>query len=452
MSSTSLRHSGATPAPGRAARRPGPLPLAAAEAVLDALESGQVPAARHAFISLTARRALAEAGASTRRLQQDRPLGPLDGVLVAYKDLFDVAGTTTTAGSPTREHLAPARADAAAVAALAAAGMVCVGKTNLSQFAFSGLGVNPHFGTPRNPCDPHVVRVPGGSSSGAAVAVAAGVVRVAVASDTSGSVRVPAAWCGLVGYKASRTRYPRTGMLALAPSLDSIGIITRAVADAIATDAVLCGQSAPPPPGIRRLRLLLPAGALQDADDPTAAAIEQALDRLARAGADIITRPLPALDAVQALFAAHGTLVAAEAARTHARLLSSPDTDRLDPRIVDRLRAGARITDGDVRTLRHDRAPLRRQVAACLDGRLLLTPTVRHGPPALTELADPDTFARVNATALRTTMTLSYLDMPGVTLPVHSSGILPVGLLVSAPHGSDSRLLAAAAAIEHILS
>ncbi|WP_066956871.1 amidase family protein [Streptomyces lushanensis] len=434
--------------PSRIRAAQGLVPLAAAEAAFDALVPGRVPAARDAFISQTRHRARSEAAAGTRRLRQDRRRGPLDGVLVAYKDLFDVAGTVTTGGSPTREDLAPAQADAAVVAALTAAGMVCVGKTNLSPLAFSGLGVNPHFGTPPNPYDP--ARVPGGSSSGAAVAVAAGIVPVAMASDTSGSARVPAAWCGLAGYKASRTRYSHTGMLALAPTLDSIGIIAATVTDVITVDAVLRARPAPPPPHLRSLRLMLPAGALDGADSPTAAAVGDAAGILARAGADITTGPLPVLEAVVDLFAAHGTLVAAEAARTHP-LPSLPHADRLDPRITARLAAGARITDADISLLRRRRARLRREAAARLDGRLLLTPTVRHGPPVLADLADPQVFARVNATALRTTMTLSYLDMPGVTLPVHQPGTLPAGLLVSALHGADTRLLAAAAAIEHAL-
>jgi aspartyl-tRNA(Asn)/glutamyl-tRNA(Gln) amidotransferase subunit A len=229
-------------------------------------------AAGPTFISLTPERARAEAARAT---------GPLAGVPVAWKDLFDVAGSVTTAGSPTRRDLPPATADAPVVAALARAGMVCVGKTNLSEFAFSGLGLNPGFGTPRNPRDPE--RVPGGSSSGSAAAVAAGIVPVAIGTDTSGSVRIPAAFCGIVGFKPTADRFDRAGCVALAPSLDSVGPLTTSVADAVRVDAALRGV----PPSVtpaRELRFVVPEGEMVDAADPLVRArFAEALDRLREA-------------------------------------------------------------------------------------------------------------------------------------------------------------------------
>ena len=178
-------------------------------------------AAGPAFIAVTEERALREARASAARLRAGAPLGPLDGVPVAWKDLIDVAGVPTTAASALRRDAPPARADAPVVTRLAAAGMVCVGKTNLSELAYSGLGLNPHFGTPPNPYG--AARIPGGSSSGSAVAVALGVVSCAIGTDTSGSIRVPAAFCGLVGFKPSAARVDRAAIQPLAPSLDSVG-------------------------------------------------------------------------------------------------------------------------------------------------------------------------------------------------------------------------------------
>src|SRR5215216_1976143 len=280
------------------------------------------------FTSLTEERALREARASAARLREGAPLGPLDGVPVAWKDLIDVAGAVTTAGSALRRGAAPATADAPIVARLAAAGMVCVGKTNLTEFAYSGLGLNPHFGTPRNPHDPD--RIPGGSSSGSAVAVAAGVVPCAIGTDTSGSIRVPAAFCRIVGFKPTAARVPREGVLALAPSLDSVGPLTRSVTDAIALDALL-RREAPPPP--RRdldlaaggepvapsqlaaatdivARLIVPDGEFVDGAEPgVAEAFAAAVDALAAAGAPIERRPLRALEDARSLFEANGSLV-----------------------------------------------------------------------------------------------------------------------------------------------
>src|SRR5215216_5741711 len=212
------------------------------------------------FTSLTEERALREARASAARLRERAPLGPLDGVPVAWKDLIDVAGAVTTAGSALRRGAAPATADAPIVARLAAAGMICVGKTYLTELAYSGLGLNPHFGTPPNPCAP--ARIPGGSSSGSAVAVAAGVVPCAIGTDTSGSIRVPAAFCGIVGFKPTAARIDRAGVVALAPTLDSVGPLATSVADLVALDAALRGE-APPTlkrdgPALGSLRLVVP--------------------------------------------------------------------------------------------------------------------------------------------------------------------------------------------------
>ena len=277
-----------------------------------------------AFTRLTEERARREAAASAERLRAGTPLGPLDGVPVAWKDLFDVAGTPTTAASSLRRDAPPAAADAPAVARLAAAGMVCVGKTNLSELAFSGLGLNPHYGTPDNPRG--AGRVPGGSSSGSAVAVAAGVVAVAIGTDTAGSIRVPAAFCGIAGFKPSAARIDRGGLLPLAPTFDSVGPLAHDVADLIAVDAALRGvrngdgtaEGAPP------LRLVVPAGDLVDDVEPAvAAAFAAALDALGAAGARIERRPLAALDRTLALIAEHGGPVAHEAWRVHEALLEA---------------------------------------------------------------------------------------------------------------------------------
>ena len=200
---------------------------------------------------------------------------------MAWKDLFDVAGTPTTAGSATRADAPAATTDAAIVRTLTEAGMVCLGKTNLSEFAFSGLGINRWFGTPANPLDP--ARLPGGSSSGSAVAVALGLTPLAIGTDTSGSVRVPAAFCGLVGFKASTGRYDTSGMIPLAPTLDSVGVLARQVADVLAIDTVLSGTSHVDASAAGPPHVVVPTGELFEDCAPTvAAAFTEAAEEVAR--------------------------------------------------------------------------------------------------------------------------------------------------------------------------
>jgi len=429
-----------------------------------------------AFMALTEERALREAEASAARLRAGAPLSPLDGVPIAWKDLIDVEGVTTTAASALRRDAPPAGADAPVVARLAAAGMVCIGKTNLTELAYSGLGLNPHFGTPRNPHGGGgPARIPGGSSSGSAVAVASGVVPCAIGTDTSGSIRVPAAFCGLVGFKPTAARVDRAGAFPLAPTLDSVGPLATSVADAIALDALLRGVAPPAAVagarddaagagaardlreasgdeiGIDRggapLRLVVPDGELVDDVEPAvASAFAAALDALAAAGAAIERRPLAALQAVPALFREHGSLVMHEAWRVHRELLDGPDAERLDPRVLRRLLDGRALPTGGYEIVLRERERLQAQLAAELGDALAVWPAVRHAAPELEPLErDDELFARVNMSTLRNTMPASFLDMPGVSLPIGEDPAgLPLGLLLSGPPGSDDRVLAAA--------
>ncbi|HWM06595.1 MAG TPA: amidase family protein [Actinophytocola sp.] len=395
-----------------------------------------------AFITVTERRARAEAAASAAR---GRALGPLDGLLVAWKDLFDVADTRSTNGSATRGAVPAAAADAPVVAALAAAGAVCLGKTNLSEFAFSGLGLNPHFGNPVNPLAPD--RVPGGSSSGSAVAVAAGIADIAVGTDTSGSVRVPAAFCGLVGYKSSVPRHDLAGMLPLAPGLDSLGIFGHRVADVVAADAALRGTVPATESG--SFRVVVPAGELaEDCAPEVTAAFGSAVAALERAGVVVERRTVPALDEALALMDRHGSLGVAGAHHRYAYLLDDPDG--VDPLILRRLRL---YDPAGEEPLRAAQGPLRARLTAELAGAVLACPTVRDPAPlAAPLLADLDLMEAVNRRVLRSTMLLSYLGMPGVALP---HGALPDGLrgsvLLSLPEGEDDRLLASATAAAALL-
>jgi aspartyl-tRNA(Asn)/glutamyl-tRNA(Gln) amidotransferase subunit A len=389
--------------------------------------------------------ALRRAAESTAFITVTPDLAHGEGPLVAWKDLFDVAGTRSTNGSASRRNAPVATEDAPIVRNLAKH-TVCVGKTNQSEFAFSGLGLNPHFGNPVNPLAPD--RIPGGSSSGSAVAVAAGIVDLAVGTDTSGSVRVPAAFCGLVGFKASIDRYDRTGMLPLAPSLDTIGVLTHDVAAAVQADAWLRGtRPALPTPPMTRARFVVPTGeVLDDCDPDVREAFENTLSAL---DLPVERRPLPALVEAQYLMDRHGSLAVAEAYRQHGHFLTEPND--VDPLVLRRL---ADFNGAGEPVVRQARARLTARLVEELAGAVLLCPTVRDpAPPVAPLLADLDVMAAANRRALRTTTLLSYFGLPGVALP---HGTLPDGLrgsiLLSSPPGDDDRLLAVAAEIWPLLT
>lgn len=419
----------------------------------------QAARAEHVFVSLTEARARREAQASAARWRAGQLLSGFDGVPLAWKDLFDVAGSATTAAAAVRRNVPPALLDAASVSLLSRAGMVCLGKTNLSEFAYSGLGLNPHFGTPVNPFSDAQPRIPGGSSSGSAVAVAAGIVPIAMGTDTAGSIRVPAAFNALVGFRASSRRYSRDGVFPLARSIDSIGPLTRSVRDAWMIDELLQGRDprqTPPVCSLAGQRFWVEQAVLEDASVEAAvrANVLAVVQALRTAGALVEIRPLPVFQASLALIRDHGWLGAAEAFALHESLLDSADAERLDPRVRRRLEAARPMTASQVLKLYDARSALQRQLVEELDGAVLITPTVAHVAPPLAPLeADDELFVRTNLATLRLTMPGSFLDMPGVNLPSGRDGQgLPTGLLLSVPRGEDARLLRVARSVEATLT
>jgi aspartyl-tRNA(Asn)/glutamyl-tRNA(Gln) amidotransferase subunit A len=407
---------------------------------------------RAIFITVTAERARQEAGASTARYRAGSALGPLDGVPVAWKDLFDLAGTTTTAGSDVYRSAPVAKADATVVRRLADAGTVSLGKVNLSEFAYSGLGLNPHFGTPRNPFDAKVHRAPGGSSSGSAVAVAAGLAPVAIGTDTGGSVRIPAAFNGLVGFKTAEGSIDKTGVFALSPTLDTVGPLARTVEDCLLLYAALKGGSPAEakPADVSTLRFVVPTNIVFDeAEEAVVANFRALLAKLERKGAKIVERPVSAFDAIRAT-SVHGNIVAAEAYFAHRRLIDSADVERVDPRVTARIMRGASMSAYDLLALHAARTDLQKALRADLDGAMLLFPTVPHTAPPVAPLdADPDLFHAVNVKTLRNTMLGNFLNLPGFAIPsgVDANG-LPTSILISAPAGSETILFAASLAVE----
>ncbi len=423
-------------------------PVAVCVAALDAAGSS---VADGSFLRVTRERALREATASAERYSRGRPRGVMDGVPVVVKDSFDVAGTRTTVGSATRRQAPVSDRDAVVVSNLARAGAVCLGKTALSEFAFSGLGLNPHFGNVRNPRHAQVDRIPGGSSSGSAVAVAAGIAPVGLGTDTSGSVRVPAAFCEIAGFKASDHRYDKSGVWPLSVSLDSLGILAHEVADIVALDAAMrrTGTASADPAAPRRIRVVVPTGELvDDTCDDVAQAFAESMGRLADRDVTVTRARIPALDEAQRLMTRHGTIVLAEAHQRYGHLLARRDVD-LDPLVLRRLSSYAGIKDR-VHAVFGRCDQLRQQVAAELGDAVLVCPTVRDpAPPMAPLLADLDLAEATNARVLRSTMVMSYLGMPGVALPIKGSdGTSTASLLLSLPRGQDDRLLATALTVE----
>lgn len=412
-----------------------------------------------AFTIFTDDRARLEAKAASARLRAGCPHGPLDGVPVAWKDLVDVVGTPTSAGSKALlEHRDNAEQDAPIVRLASGAGLVTIGKTNLSELAYSGLGLNPHFGTPRNPADVEIARVPGGSSSGSAVAVASGIVPLALGTDTGGSLRIPAAFNGLVSYRPSRARMNMAGITPLARSLDVAGPMATSVADCLAFDACVRGEAYIRQRSLRAdsVRLVVDTAILEDATVEPAVAdnLRAALDTLARAGVQIAWREIRAVSNMLNLIASVGWLGAPEAYADYRWLLESSTADALDPRVRDRLMAAAGMSPDRVVHLYRER---KRLIAACcdeLEGALLVLPTVAHVAPALAPLErDPALFKRVNLATLRLTMIGSFLDMPTVALPTGVDGAKQhTSLQISATQNEDKSVQAAALTVSRLMN
>ncbi|MBX5153816.1 amidase [Rhizobium lentis] len=428
-------------------------PVDVAETVFESIANY---ADKAVFTTLLEGRAVEEARACSKRLREGRSLGLLDGIPIAWKDLFDIEGLPTTAGSIVLASDAPATRDAAVVGLLRRAGMVAIGRTNMSEFAFSGLGINPHYGTPVNPRSTDLPRIPGGSSSGAGVAVAAGLVPVAMGTDTGGSVRIPAAFNGIVGYKATRGRYTMDGVYPLAKSLDSLGPLCRSVRDAVWIDAAMRGLTAPDvvEPALPGLELLVPENVVFDEAEPgVVAAFDAALQRLQSAGAHISRTVIPAFNEIFDLMTRYGPLVTAEAFALHHERLAGPDADRMDHRVVMRTRLGSRTTLPDYIAILQARDRLIADVDRLVGNRLIVFPTVAHVAPPIRPLErDDELFFATNNKTLRNTALGNFLDWCGVSIPCGTAGAgMPVGLLLSATAHRDEALFGAALAAEAVI-
>jgi aspartyl-tRNA(Asn)/glutamyl-tRNA(Gln) amidotransferase subunit A len=428
----------------------------ACERLEQALARIDDPNGEGARACLTVYRAAARAAAeaSDKRAQLGIGLGALDGAIVTIKDLFDVAGEITRAGSKlVATYGTPAAQDAPIVRRLRQAGAVIVAKTNMTEFAFSGIGANPHFGTPGNPADRK--RAPGGSTAGGAVAVADGMCEITIGSDTGGSCRAPAAFCGIVGYKPSRQRIPTEGAFPLSFTLDSIGPLARSVADCAKADAVMAGEAyvAREPAPLPALCVGVVQGMpLEKLDEPVARGFEAALKRLSAAGAQFLDCTLPDIATMMEVNSRYGGIVPAEAFAIHRERVDAHG-DMLDPNVRKRLERARTLSAADyIEMMRRRNALVRVMDARLADFDVVVMPTAPIVAPVLAELDNAEEWGRRNAMSLRNTSIWNFFDACSISLPLPRDGGLPTGLMLSARNGDDARLFRIAHAVERVLA
>lgn len=406
------------------------------------------------YIRATGTRARSEAAAASARAKAGLRLSPLDGVPMSWKDLTDTAGTPTTFGSALLRDRVPDR-DALLLRRATLAGMICLGKTTMSEFAYSGLGINPIMGTPANGADGEVERVPGGSSSGAAVSVTNGLAPAGIGSDTGGSVRIPAALNGIVGLKTTIGRLPLDGILALSPTFDTIGPLTRDVSDANAIFAVL-NQSRPHDltgASLNGMRLLKPTDIMYDELDATVAhAIGLTLDRLSDAGAEIIEAPVPEFSEAFELVGKHGNIISAEAYALWHDLVEARGGEMYWG-VRSRFELAKKLTAIDAEAAHIGLKAIAARYAARTAGfAAVVHPTCpRIAPPIAGLQDDPAAYDDANLAMTRNTRLGNIMETCGITLPCQGPGQLPVGLSFMAAGGREGLVLRLGRAAEHVL-
>jgi aspartyl-tRNA(Asn)/glutamyl-tRNA(Gln) amidotransferase subunit A len=406
-----------------------------------------------AFLHVDAEAAIEAAEAMDRLREVNAAPSPFAGIPVSIKDLFDIKGQVTRAGSRALEDSAPATADAPVVARLRRAGFVVIGRTNMTEFAYSGIGINPHFGTPKGAWQRSVGHVPGGSSCGAAVSIVDGMAHGALGTDTGGSCRIPAAFNGIVGFKPTQKRVPLDGGVPLSFSLDSFGPIARTVACCAVLDAVLANEPVVPlqPRSIKGMRLAVPTTvALDELEDAVAQTFERAVEKLAAEGALIERIAVPEFLDV-APMSAKGGFAAAESYAWHRYLIAAKG-DIYDPRVASRIMRGESQSAADY----IDLLGARKSLIARSEQRIapydaLVLPTTANTPPRISDMADDKAFTKANLLALRNCTLINMIDGCAISLPAHREGDVPVGLMLAASGGSDRRIFELAAGMEYVI-
>ena len=406
------------------------------------------------FLLVHEKEALAAADRVDAQRRDAAKLPPLAGIPISIKDLIDEAGVVTLGASTILTGSASAPRDSTIVARLKKAGAIIVGRTNLTEFAYSGIGINPHYGTPKNAFDRATGRIPGGSSSGAVVSVTDGMAAAAIGTDTGGSIRIPAALNGVVGFKPTARRVPLDGVLPLSKSLDSAGPIGKTVADCALIDHVLAAETGAPPTAapLRNLRLGVPKTVVQDDLAPNVArAFSAALERISAGGATIIDLPMSEF-AQAAAVSARGAYAAFQALAVHRQWLKDHE-DQYDPRVRARFRAGDSLTEGGYNELVKLREQFIQSITTAAAGYdALLMPTTPESAPTIAEASkDDETYFRFNSRMLRNTSIVNLFDGCALTVPCHERGNAPVGLMIAGPQNSDRRILAVGMALSGLV-
>jgi aspartyl-tRNA(Asn)/glutamyl-tRNA(Gln) amidotransferase subunit A len=406
-----------------------------------------------AFIHVDAEAAIEAAEAMDRLREVKAAPSPFAGIPISIKDLFDIRGQVTRAGSRALEDSAPAEADAPVVARLRRAGFVVIGRTNMTEFAYSGIGINPHYGTPKGAWQRSVGHVPGGSSSGAAVSVVDGMAHGALGTDTGGSCRIPAAYNGIVGFKPTQRRVPLDGGVPLSFTLDSFGPLARTAQCCAILDAVLADETFVPlqPRPIKGMRLAVPTTVvLDELDVAVAQTFDRALEALSRQGALIERIEVPEFLDV-GVMNTKGGFAAAESYAWHRYLIVSKG-DVYDPRVSMRIVRGEAISAADYIDLLGARKSLiARATVRLAPYDALIMPTTANTPPRITDLADDKAFTKANLLSLRNCTLINMIDGCAISLPCHREGEVPVGLMLAASGGSDRRIFELAAAMEGVI-
>ncbi len=403
-----------------------------------------------AFVKVHSEQALAAAAAYDGLRAAGAAPSPYAGIPISVKDLFDLRGDTTTAGSKALTDGPPAIADAAAIAQLKRAGLVVVGRTNMTEFAFSGLGLNPHYGTPSNPWDRATGRIPGGSSSGAGISVSDGMAAVGIGSDTGGSCRIPAALCGLVGYKPTAASVSLEGTVPLSTTLDSIGSVAPSVDCCRIIHEIMSGSVADPDmKSVNGMQIGVPQTvALEGMDDYVAELFERTLKRLEGAGARITYLPLSEFGEIAGINS-KGGFAASEAYAWHAKLIAEKNA-KYDPRVLTRILRGREQSAADYIELVRARSDLiRRATLAISRFDVIAMPTVPTVAPSIASLEEDDAlFTKVNLAMLRNPTLINMIDGCSISLPMHQPGEAPAGLMLSMAGGHDAKLFDWAKAVE----
>src|ERR1700761_8383865 len=403
------------------------------------------------FIHVDRDAALAAADAMDHLRKANAAPSRFAGIPVSIKDLFDIKGQVTRAGSRALDDSAPAQADATVVARLRRAGFIVIGRTNMTEFAYSGIGINPHYGTPKSAWQRGTGHVPGGSSSGAAISIADGMAYGALGTDTGGSCRIPAAFNGIVGFKPTQWRVPLDGGVPLSSSLDSFGPLARSESCCAILDAVLADEPVVPlrPRPIKGMKLAVPTTiVLDDLDDAVAKTFERALETLSRQGASIERIEVPEFLDI-GVMNTKGGFSAAESYAWHRYLIASKG-DVYDPRVAVRILRGEGMSAADYVDLLN----ARRSMIARIETRIapydaLVMPTTANTPPRIADLiSDDKAFTAQNMRALRNPALINMIDGCAISLPAERQGEVPVGLMLAAAGGADRRIFELAAGME----